>query len=67
MGELKEGWRESDVAWERKVRREGEQLREEIRWLREAVGEAGARRKSKRGRRHEEEVVSTSEGEPIRS
>ena len=33
MHEMKEEWRESDVGWERRLRRESETAKEEIRWL----------------------------------
>ena len=33
LSELKEEWKESDLAWERRLRRESEAAKEEIRWL----------------------------------
>jgi hypothetical protein len=30
---MKEEWRESDIGWERRLRRESENAKEEIRWL----------------------------------
>jgi peptidoglycan hydrolase CwlO-like protein len=33
LNELKEEWRESDIGWERRLRRESENAKEEIRWL----------------------------------
>jgi len=33
LSELREEWRESDLTWERRLRRETEGHQEEIRWL----------------------------------
>lgn len=62
MHQLREEWRESDLAWERRCRREAETLREQIRLLQEenSYEERGRRRSARKASRGHKDRRSRS-------